>query len=369
MVFVFWQGIISIHQKSFLEALALQPGVSGVLLVVEEEITPYRKNMGWEAPVIEHVTIIKSPAREEIIDIVKKYKEAVHVTGGLRVGAMMATAMDACIKYKCRLGIMTEPYNNAGLKGQLRTLKYNYYKIRYFKYLQFALAIGRQGVAQYKALGFEARHLFPWAYFISLNKDERKPGTDKAIRRIIYAGRLEEGKGIYRFVAELIKSGRKNYVMDLFGSGEDEAKLKSLVAEHGLTTAISFYPFLKYDELLAKYPTYDWVALPSTQKDGWGVIVSEGLLNGLKAICSGICGVSWAIKDGYNGMVFDWAKEGSCATAIATMLDDDSFALPAEISERAEKTISGEAGVWYFLRIMDCVYEQGERPAIPWVLV
>jgi glycosyltransferase involved in cell wall biosynthesis len=368
MVFVFWQGIISIHQKSFLEALALQPGVSSVVLVVEDEITPYRKNMGWEAPVIEHATIVKSPARKEILKLVETYKDAVHVTGGLRVGAMMATAMDACIKYKCKLGIMTEPYNNAGLKGQLRNLKYQYFKIRYFKHLQFALAIGRQGVAQYTALGFEVPHLFPWAYFISLKKEERTPGAEKSIRRIIYAGRLEEGKGIYRFVAELIKSGRKNYVMDLYGNGEDEVKLKDLVAEHGLTFYINFYSFLKYDELLAKYPAYDWVALPSTQKDGWGVIVSEGLLNGLKAICSGICGVSWAIQDGYNGRVFDWAKEGSCAAAIVSMLDDGMFASPAEIAQRAEKTISGEAGATYFLRIMACVYEQGERPGIPWAL-
>ena len=37
MKLVFWQGIISIHQQSFLEAVATQTGVDEVLLVVEQE--------------------------------------------------------------------------------------------------------------------------------------------------------------------------------------------------------------------------------------------------------------------------------------------------------------------------------------------
>ena len=368
MVLVFWQGIISIHQQSFLEALAKQPSVSKVLLVVEEEITPYRRNMGWDVPEVAGVEIVRSPSAAEIGQIVNAYIDAVHIMGGIRVGRMMKAAFDVCIKHKCKVGIMTEPYNKASLKGRLRAIKYQYYRLRYFRHIQFVLAIGKQGVAQYAGLGFDAQFIFPWAYFMSLGKEFKRGYDNPAIKRIIYGGRLEAPKGIYRFAAELMNAGSGNFVLDIYGTGEDEGKLKGLATANNRQGAINFFPFLKYEDLLKKYAEYDWVVLPSTQKDGWGAIISEGLLNGLKAICSSICGVSWVIKEGYNGVTFDWAEEGSCKAAINKMLHEHTFAAPESISLWANKAISGNAGAVYFLQILDCVYHKKEKPGIPWII-
>lgn len=368
MVFVFWQGIISIHQKAFLEALALQPGVQKVLLVVEEAITEYRKKMGWEVPVIEHIEIITGPANDQIAAIVKQYSNATHVMGGIRVGRVLTTAFDACVTAQVRLGIMTEPYNAAGVKGVLRSLKYQYFRLRYFWHIDFVLAIGKAGVAQYRQMGFRSDLVFPWAYYMTLNAPVRADEGNEPKRKIIYAGRLEEAKGICRFVGKLLQSGSSNYKLDIYGAGPDEEKIRAMVVEHGRQDQIAMYPFMPYEALLKKYVDYDWVVLPSTQKDGWGVIVSEGLLNGLKAICSGICGVSWAIKNGYNGEVFDWNTEGSCSRAIERMLHNNSYARPASIASFANGSISGEAGARYFLKIIGCVYEKAALPAIPWVI-
>lgn len=367
MTFVFWQGIISIHQKTFLEALAQQPLVDKVVLVVEEAITPYRKNMGWEVPDIAGVEIVRAPDTYEIQRIVRLNKHAVHTMGGIRVGRMMTIAFDACVQHKCHMGIMTEPYNSAGLKGRLRTFKYKYYGKKYFKYIQFVLAIGRQGVAQYEELGFAADRIFPWAYFVSLGATgKRVAAKNPNVRRIIYAGRLEEAKGITRFVRELAAGGEKNFILDIYGTGADTDLLKEFVTQNGLELRVNFYPFLRYDALVLKYAEYDWVVLPSSGKDGWGVIISEGLLNGLKAICSDICGVSRVIKDGFNGLVFNWNDAGSCQAAINRMLSEDSFADVPTITDWARQTISGEAGAAYFVDIIGCVYESQLKPELPW---
>lgn len=367
MVFVFWQGIISIHQKAFLEALAIQPAASKVLLVVAEAITPYRKDMGWEVPKINGVEVITAPAKNDITQLVTTYKDAVHIIGGIRVGDMLSTALDECIRLKCKLGIMTEPYNKEGIKGLLRSYKYSFYKLRYARHIQFVLAIGRQGVNQFIDHGFNGEKVFPWAYFISLPQAAPHIESATDIRRIIYAGRIEENKGIYRFTEELINTGAKNYAFDIYGTGPDEQKLKQLITTNNLAGQIKCHPFLPHDELLEKYAEYDWVVLPSSGKDGWGVIVSEGLLNGLKAICSNICGVSWVVTDGYNGVVFDWAAQGSCTKAIDAMLRDKKFADADTISNWANDTISGEAGAKYFIKIMDKVYAGKQRPGIPWL--
>ena len=365
MVLIFWQGIISIHQKTFLEALVKQPSVSKVLLVVEHDITPYRKNMGWEVPVIEGVEIVRSPSKEEITRIFSDNRDAVHVLGGIRVGRMMTLAFEEGARQKAKMGSLSEPYDRSGIKGKLRDIKYRYLKLRYYKHVDFFLAVGKAGVNTYRGLGFDPKRVFPWAYFVSVKIPDITPvATDE--KRIIYAGRIEEGKGISRFVGQLATIKDKKYRLDIYGGGPEEESLKKFVADNNLTDKIHFYPFLKYDELVTKYIHYDWVVLPSTKKDGWGVIVSEGLLNGLKAICSNICGVSWAIKSNFNGVVFNWAEEGSCHAAINKLLDDKGFAGREEIKKWASETISAEAGAAYYLKIIESTYNGKEMPPVPW---
>ena len=45
--------------------------------------------------------------------------------------------------------------------------------------------------------------------------------------------------------------------------------------------------------------------------------------------------MSWVIKDGFNGVVFDWAEEGSCKSAIGKMLTEDTYAGRDQIRESA----------------------------------
>ena len=367
MVLIVWQGIISIHQKTFLEALAKQPGVDKVIMVVEQEISPYRKNMGWEVPVIENVTIIRSPSEDEIKKIFADNKNAVHLLGGIRVGKMMTMAFDAGAAIGAKMGSLSEPYNKDGWKGKLRTLKYKYQRYRYYKYISFFLAVGKEGVATYTGLGFDARYVYPWAYFINVPTSPNFTKPVSAKQHIIFGGRLEPGKGIYRFVTELAKFDKEKYTLDIFGSGPDEEKIKQFVAENGLQDAVRFQPFMPYNEMVQQYKNYDWVVLPSTSKDGWGVVVSEGMLNGLKAVVSSICGVSWAIKKDFNGEVFDWQEAGSCNNAISKMLSGSQFAGSGTIATWAKTAISADAGAAYYLQIIDATFNGKEKPPVPWV--
>ncbi len=367
MTLIFWQGIISIHQKTFLEALVMQPSVTKVLMVVENAITPYRKNMGWEVPEIKGVQITISPSKADIERIFAENKDAVHVLGGIRVGPMMTMALEEGAKHKAKMGSLSEPYERSGWKGKLRDLKYLYLKLFYFKHINFFLAVGREGVETYTRLGFNPNHVFPWAYFVSVAVPETKPPATPGETRIIYAGRIEAGKGVTRFTEHLAQVRDKKYRLDIYGGGPEEESLKKFVADSGLTDRICFFPFLPYNELVKQYAAYDWVVLPSIKKDGWGVIVSEGLLNGLKAICSNKCGVSWAIKDKVNGVTFDWGEEGSCRKAIDEMLSGKGFADAEKIKAMAEEGLSGTAGAKYYLKIIDSVFNGQNKPGIPWV--
>jgi hypothetical protein len=94
--------------------------------------------------------------------------------------------------------------------------------------------------------------------------------------------------------------------------------------------------------------------------------VSEGLLNGLKAVCSNICGVSRVITNGRNGMVFDWQDDAGRAKMIQAMLDNKGFATEEAIAKWAQAGISAEAGARYFFAIIDNVYNDKTGPGLPW---
>lgn len=367
MNIIFWQGIISIHQKTILEALARNSRVKKVTLVVERDISPYRANMGWEVPTLEGVELIVAPDRERTKQIFASNPDAYHVLGGIRVGPMMTMALEEGAKQKARMGSLSEPYDRSGLKGKLRDLKYYYLKLFYFRHVDYFLAVGREGVKTYTGLGFDPKRVFAWAYFVSVPTQPLLAKANGNGPAIIYAGRIEEGKGIYRFVTELAAFPGAKYKLDIYGGGPDEEKLRTFVNDNNLADNISVFPFMKYSDMVQQYARYDWVLLPSIRKDGWGVVISEGLLNGLKGMCSSICGVSWSIYNNVNGLTFDWQQQGSCYNAIKTMLADTGFASPANIRDWAQKSLSGEAGAAYYLQILDSVYAGKEIPSPPWI--
>ena len=369
MELVFWQNMISIHQRDFLEALAMHESVKKITLVANEGISEQRKNMGWDIPELKNIDVIIAPGVEQVNAIIERYPSGVNVFSGFNVGPLNIAAMKQCIDKKRRIAIMSEPYNLAGKKGFIRKLKFTFDKLRYQDKIDFILAIGREGVQQFNDTGFDKDKIFPWAYFINMPTEiqQRNSGLQHSDGkcRIMYAGRIEEAKGIYRFAAELLKQPA-DFELDIYGEGDDGQKIRDMYAAGGKAAQLKFFPFLRYEDLLKRYADYEWLVLPSTGKDGWGAVVSEALLNGLKVICSKKAGSSLVIKDGKNGVTFDWQKENDCAAAISKMLSNKGFDSPTEIISEANHSLTGKAGAAYFAGILEYQYNAGKRPDAPW---
>lgn len=364
MQIIFWQNILSIHQQPLLEAVAALPGIEKVMLVVEQEMTPERRKMGWSVPEMNGVSVYVAPSVSEIAQLVASHPDAVNIMGGIAVSPMLTAVLHQLIQRKAKLGIMAEPFNASGIKGILRKYKYTWYRFRYFKHIQFFLAIGKAGWMQYSGLGFNKDRVFPWAYFIDV-PDKALSASTSDRKKLMYAGRIEPGKGICNFIAELVTFDRNSYSLDIYGGGPDEDKVREIIDRNNLADVIRIHGFMPHDQLLAQYRQYDWILLPSSAKDGWGVVVSEGLLFGLKGLVSSICGVSWAIKNGVNGQTFDWSEPGSVTQAIDKMLHTGHFASKKEISAWANNALTGRAGALYLYGILENVYSNGGAPRPP----
>ena len=163
MKFIFWQNIISIHQSSFLEALAVK---YEVLLIVEEEIENRRKLHGWSVPEINNVKIIVNPNERDIDKILVDNRNEFHFFSGLEIYPITTSALKKAVQYKMKnIGILLEPYNGSGLAGAIRIVKYKFLILKYKNYIQILLPTGLLVRNCYEKISFPKDKIFDWGYF------------------------------------------------------------------------------------------------------------------------------------------------------------------------------------------------------------
>jgi glycosyltransferase involved in cell wall biosynthesis len=101
--------------------------------------------------------------------------------------------------------------------------------------------------------------------------------------KVLWVGRLLDLKRvdtIIKAVGECAKS--KKITLDIYGLGPEDVKLKELAAKYG--EAIKFYPPVPINEVRKLMREHDVYVLSSNAYEGWGVVVSEALEEGMAVI-------------------------------------------------------------------------------------
>lgn len=146
--------------------------------------------------------------------------------------------------------------------------------------------------------------------FIERMESEKSNGLNK---RFICVGRLNYQKGIDRLIeaCKIIKENLNGWHVDIFGSGEEEAKLRSQIKESGLSEIVRINnPTTNIYEEYAKSDAL----LMTSRFEGLPMVLLEAMSAGLPAIsfrCP--CGPSDIITEGCgilveNGNVEEFAK-------------------------------------------------------------
>lgn len=107
-------------------------------------------------------------------------------------------------------------------------------------------------------------------------------------------------------------------------SDEWREKLKWIVAELGLTNAVTFAHWIPDGLLAAAYRRADAVLLPS-DIEGFGLTPLEAWCYGRVPIVSSGCGAAEVVLDGINGLVFPAGSEEGLATCMRKVLRDRSL--------------------------------------------
>lgn len=364
MRYVFWQNMLSIHQASFLRALSQ---TEEVCLVVEQPIEEERLKTGWNIPDFGKVKVVISPNSDQVPVLLKD--DAIHVFSGVNLDSfpMMKQAFSIAMRLKLKVGIISEPFNSAGLKGKIRSFKYKYLRMMYDKSLSFILVTGEEGRHCYQKTGFSKEKIFDWGYFtesINVQSNDNILSSEPDKISLIFVGSIDQRKNILALTDVFGCVPTNLAELKIIGKGELEGELKNKIEDK---PNIKYLGSVNNSTVSAYISSSDLLILPSLF-DGWGAVVNEALMCGTPVIASNYCGASVLLDGEERGEVF-CIEENNLEKILTKWIEKGKVSEEQrnQIKQWAENNISGTTAARYFLDIMASVFATGKRPVAPWL--
>ncbi len=165
--------------------------------------------------------------------------------------------------------------------------------------------------------------------------------------RVIYAGRLEEDKGIkvllraYKYLEKELCAGATTAIPQLLvcGDGSLRRQCEAYVKKNGLTR-VSFAGMLSHEKVMTEMAKAKAIVMPTLWYEGFGMNLVEGYAVRTPVIGSDIGNVGHMIVDGVNGFRFKTGDYRDLADKIVSIEQPDksgcSFDMPESETWSAE---------------------------------
>jgi glycosyltransferase involved in cell wall biosynthesis len=165
------------------------------------------------------------------------------------------------------------------------------------------------------------------------------PQTPQPIVRFIYVGPLSVRKGAHYLLRAWRRVAGPGTELHFYGKALLPAAILREAMEAPGGESITFHGSIPAADLPAVYQAASVLVLP-TLCDGFGMVVSEALANGLPAITTRNAGAADAIDDGRSGFVIPPADEDALADRLQWCV-----AHPAELFEMRHAALAA-SGRW-----------------------
>ena len=161
--------------------------------------------------------------------------------------------------------------------------------------------------------------------------------------QIVWAGRfipLKHPEFAVKLVESLKKQGYRIH-LHMVGGGELEGELKQSVKRKNLQQEITFYGFLKPEQVRGIMEKCHIHLFTSNFLEGWGAVVNEGMNSGCAEVVNVEVGAApFLIQHGVNGLVYKDGSYEDMEKQVKFLLDNPKKA--EEIGLAAYETIANE---------------------------
>jgi glycosyltransferase involved in cell wall biosynthesis len=170
---------------------------------------------------------------------------------------------------------------------------------------------------------------------VTLNKEDYFPEAEVKGDILAAAGALSARKG-FEFLIRAISvlhEESPNFTLIIFGEGELEFQLKSLVKELKLDKIVFFYGYK--ENLLDYFRWIDLFVMPSIEFEDMPITLLGACASGKASIGTKIAGIPEVIEDGRSGVLVDPGNVSELVDAIKRLVGDSS--LRANFGRRAKE--------------------------------
>lgn len=354
-----WQRTLSPHFTGFARHLACH-GIETVL-VYNHALDPARVNIGWSEERPDHIAIVHASDRRAVEKAVNSSpKGAVHIVQGLARNGLVGHATRCLRRARARIWVSMETLDDAGLNGCLRRIEYRLRLLFVRHSIERFLAIGRKTPAWLAARGVDARRISPFTYFLPGRQDIPMAPAEAGPVRLLCVGQLIERKRVNDIVAAVASLSASAAELTIIGDGPLRSELENQ-AKVLLPGRVWFLGVMPIRDIRGVMRAHDVLILAS-RHDGWGAVVSEALIEGMRVVCSDRCGASVAAIASPAGRIYPARDVAALASALADMAALGRVSpIERQATAKWAECLTVEAGAAYVAALL-----QDPKTSTPW---
>lgn len=321
MKFVFWQNMISPHQSFLIKELANH---HEVILAVEIISENWRLEQGWKLPDMGNIRIIElidENTSEKLIEDTKGY---IHLFSGIVRYKSLVKPFKKVLGKEI-VGVISEAPIQMGFKTIFRRILYKYLSIKYGHKINHIFAIGEIGVQWFQRSGFNQKIIHQFQYTVEIPSDIQNKICDSyserpMITNFIFIGQITERKGVDKLIISLSKLTDLDWRLHVIGNGPYMEVINKLIGLSGLSERVMILGSMANNEAMQYLlENGDYLVLPS-RFDGWGAVINEALLRGVKVVTNNKCGASCIVINDKMGEVYKESEDKGLQNALRRAL-------------------------------------------------
>ncbi len=239
---------------------------------------------------------------------------------------------------------------------------------RYRKNPVYLLCAGAYVASDFSLVKAYPGKMFRFGYFPPMKEftekelEENHPWPKTRNEReiqLVWAGRflpLKHPEFALR-LAERLKQEDYSFHLHLIGGGELEEELKAFASEKKLEDRVTFYGFLKPEEVRKVMEKSHIHLFTSNRLEGWGAVVNEAMNSGCVEVASFRAGaVPFLVRPGENGLVYRKDSFEELVEQVRFLLDNPEKG--ERMGKAAYETIASEWNAGEAARRLLDFYEQ-----------
>jgi glycosyltransferase involved in cell wall biosynthesis len=236
-----------------------------------------------------------------------------------------------------------------------------YPKGKYYQNTDLLFACSNAVASHMYAEGFSREQVVVVHNPVETSRYKRDAGTRTRFRReqgvegddlvILGAGRLVDWKGFDLLIRAFSRVQAPRSCLWIVGSGPEEGKIREEIERTGARARL--FPFA--EDIRSHLWAADVFAQPSTEPEGFSLMLLEAMSAGLPVIATRIGGTTDILRNGFDGWAIEPASEAALETALKKVLDADREAL-ALLGRNSEER-SGEFSISTLARKTLSLYE------------